>query len=390
MKRQWILLLGIIISLFSTGCVQEKLVIPVATVTGKVVVPSGLDPLGIMLTVAANSAITTYVSETGTYKLEFTKPGRYLLVARSRYYDVDYAWVDALMETRVSAPDIVIRDKIVCESKWIATIVDFPDATKFRVKSIAPQWATQTVDMYDDGTHDDKFANDGIFTLRLANLATGYQDYMLVWSGLSDGEVKENEVKDPHQEGARSGVSEIYIREAEARLARGRVTSALTGVNYSEVTLATKGGARKISLNSDGTYDMPMDGSGREYLVFRSTNFDIRAVPVNLTTVPLYDVPDVILAAKTPGRVKLILVKSDFLEVVNPMVVADFTGWQPEAMYDDATHGDEAAGDGVYTYTKSGVAPGYHKYAFNLKEGSQVRDPYEESGDSQYSIISVK
>jgi len=39
---------------------------------------------------------------------------------------------------------------------------------------------------------------------------------------------------------------------------------------------------------------------------------------------------------------------------------------------------------------KTGVAPGYHKYAFNVTTTAQVRDPYEESGDSQYSILLVK
>ncbi|MEW6712886.1 MAG: choice-of-anchor X domain-containing protein, partial [Candidatus Riflebacteria bacterium] len=77
-------------------------------------------------------------------------------------------------------------------------------------------------------------------------------------------------------------------------------------------------------------------------------------------------------------------------EVTNPVVVADFTNWQPQQMYDDATNGDEVAGDGVYTRLFTGIAPGYHKYAFNITDTSQVKDPYQESGDSEYSIILVK
>jgi hypothetical protein len=133
-----------------------------------------------------------------------------------------------------------------------------------------------------------------------------------------------------------------------------------------------------------------MEGNGREYLVFRSSNLHIRAVPVDLSTVTVYDVPPTTLSSKKAGEVKIILVKSDFAEVEDPVVVTDFTNWQPQQLYDDGTNGDEVAGDGVYTRLFTGVAPGYHKYAFNIKEDSQVKDPYQESGDSDYSIILVK
>ncbi|HNV68198.1 MAG TPA: hypothetical protein PKO06_00770 [Candidatus Ozemobacteraceae bacterium] len=391
MKRKLLLLLALSVAMLATGCIQEKLFIPVATVTGKIVVPAGKDPIGIKITVAGNPSITTYVNETGDYKLEFPKTGRYLLVARSKYYDVDYVWVDAFLEQTVKADNLSLKEKIVGEVKFLATIVDYPNAEWFKVKSITPVWATDTVSLYDDGTHDDRLANDGIFTLRLTNLATGYQQYHLIWYGDKDGEIGENTEKlDPHREAERVGNSEMWIREPEVKLARGRITSALTGVNYSEVTLATKGGARKMLVNSDGTYSIAMEGNGREYLVFRSVNFHVRAIPVDLTTVPIYDVPDTVLKAKAPGEIKLVLVKNDFQDVLNPMVVGEFTDWHPEAMYDDGTHGDEVSGDGVYTYTKSGVGPGYYKYAYNIREGNQVRDPYEESGDSSFSILTVK
>ncbi|MBF0409522.1 MAG: hypothetical protein HQM10_19435 [Candidatus Riflebacteria bacterium] len=389
MRRKKLLLFvisGLFSLIFSTGCIQEALVIPVATVTGKVIVPAAKVALGVHITVAGDTNKSCYVNEYGDYKLEFNKTGRYLLIARGRDFDVDYVWVDAVLEETVTATDFVLPEKIVGEGKWLATIVDFPSATGFVVKSLDPKWATETYRLYDDGTHDDKYAGDGIYALRLANLPTGSQLYSIVWNG-PEGDKEE---KDPHAENTRNDKSELIIREPDMKVARGKVTSTLTGVNYSEVVLGTKGGARKIFLNSDGTYSLPMEGNGREYLVFRSSNFNIRAIPVNLSTMPIYDVPDVALAPKAPGEAKFVLVKSDFQDVGNPSVVADFTSWQPQALYDDATHGDEVAGDGVYTLVIANVSPGYHKYAFNLTTTSQVRDPYQESGDSQYSILLVK
>ncbi|MEW6713173.1 MAG: choice-of-anchor X domain-containing protein, partial [Candidatus Riflebacteria bacterium] len=244
-------------------------------------------------------------------------------------------------------------------------------------------------EMFDDGTHGDKLANDGIFTLRLTNLKTGSQQYSLKY--LEEGsETPKTGIKDPHREGERNSYSELIIPESTVKLARGQVTSDLTGINYSEVKLSTKKGSRTIFCDSDGVYSMPMEGNGREYLVFRSANLHIRAIPVDLTTVTVYDVPTTTLSSKKSGEVKLIMVKSDFAEVTNPVVVADFTNWQPQQMYDDATNGDEVAGDGVYTRLFTGIAPGYHKYAFNITDTSQVKDPYQESGDSEYSIILVK
>lgn len=404
MMKRGLLIFALFTAFITTGCIQEELVIPVATVTGKVIVPAAKDPLGIHITVAGDTARSAYVNEKGEFTLTFRKAGRYLLVARGRDFDVNYVWIDALLEQTVKASDIVLSEKIVGEALWIATIVDFPKAEKFRVKSLDPTWGpttapslgTDTALMYDDGTHGDKFAKDGIYSLRLANLITGTQLYSIVWTGKGIDEedpekVGDKEEKDPHRENERTSKSEIIIRSPDMRVARGKVVSALVGVNYSEVTLGTKAGSRKISLNSDGTYSIAMEGSQKEYLVFRSPNFHIRAIPVDLTTIPIYDVPDVTLLAKPSGEAKFVLIKSDFQDVAtSPTVVADFTNWQPQALYDDASHGDEVAGDGVYTVLKTGVAPGYHKYAFNITSTNQVRDPYQESGDSQYSILQVK
>jgi hypothetical protein len=396
MKKNLLALLLLLSAFFSTGCLQEHIVVTVATVNGKIVVPAGKVPLGVKITVAGDKDKFAYVNEKGEYKLEFRKAGRYLLIARGRDFDVNYVWVETLMEQSVKADDIVLAEKIVGESLWIATIVDFPNAQNFYIKSHDPVWASDTLVMYDDATNGDRYAKDGIFSLRLSNLITGFQLYSVVWYGPGiDDDDKEKigtkEEKDPHRESERNGKSEIYIAEPTMKMARGRVTSALLGVNYNEVTLASKGGARKMFLNSDGTYSFPMEGSSREYLVFRSSTFHIRPIPVDLTTTPIYDVPDTTLLAKAGGEAKFILIRSDFQNVAtSPMLVADFTNWQPQALYDDGTHGDDLANDGVYTVLKTGVSPGYHKYAFNITPGNQVRDPYQESGDSQYSILLVK
>ncbi|MBI3038272.1 hypothetical protein HYY75_04345, partial [bacterium] len=222
-RRKQLLLFAVgFLSLLSGGCIQEELVIPVAMVTGHVVVPPAKDPLGVHITVAGNKDISGYVNEKGDFKLEFRKPGRYLLIARSRDYDVDFVWVDALLEETVKTSDIVLNEKITGEAKWIATIIDFPDSKKFRVKSLDPKWATDTTPLYDDGTHNDKFANDGIFTTRVRNLLTGSQLYAIVWTDSTD-----HEEKDPHQENERNGKSEIIIPEPPMKIARGKVTSAL-------------------------------------------------------------------------------------------------------------------------------------------------------------------
>lgn len=372
---------------------------PVATVKGKVVVPAGQNPLGIHVTVAGNSSVSSYVNEKGEYKLEFTKSGRYLLVARGANFDVDFIWVDAVVEETATVSDISLSEKITGEAKWIATTVDFPGATNFKIKSLDPKWATDTVAMADDGSGGDKYAGDGIYTLRLRNLPTGSQLYTIRYTGKADedsededkDEIKERDAeKDPHQENERTGKSEIIIPEPAMKVARGYVSSSLTGVNYSEVILGTKMGARKMNVNSDGYFSIPMEGNGREYLAFRSPSFHIKVIPVDLSTTPIYEVPTVTLSVKAAGEATFMLIKSDFQTVTNPTVVADFTNWQPQALYDDGTHGDATSGDGVYTLVKTGVAPGYHKYAFNITTTSQVRDPYEESGDSQYSILLVK
>lgn len=234
----------------------------------------------------------------------------------------------------------------------------------------------------------DLLANDGIYTVRLTNLTTGSQQYKFELSK-ADGSTETK--SDPHQEYTRNGNSEIYILESTVKLARGYVTSDLNSVNYSEVKLATKKGSRSMYLDSDGGYSFAMEGNGREYLVFRSSNFNIRAIPIDLSTVTLYEVPPTTLSAKKGGELKVILVASDFVDVSNPTVVGSFKGWSnPQQLYDDGTNGDEVAGDGVYTRLFTGIAPGYYQYAFNINSENQVKDPYQESGDETYSIIGVK
>jgi hypothetical protein len=361
-------------------------VIPVAIIKGKVVVPPGQISRGVKVTVAGTS-LNAYADDKGEYTIEVRKSGRYLLIARGRSFDVGYAWVDAETDKTATPPDISLSTKIVGEALWIASIVDFPTATSFNLKSVNPVWSPDKVKMYDDGSHGDLLANDGIYTVRLTNLTTGSQQYIFEFSK-ADGSTETQ--TDPHQEYTRNGNSEIYILESTVKLARGYVVSDLNSVNYSEVKLATKKGSRSMYLDSDGHYSFAMEGNGREYLVFRSNNFNIRAVPIDLSTVTLYEVPPTTLSAKRGGELKVILVASDFVDVTNPTVVGSFKGWSnPQQLYDDGTNGDEVAGDGVYTRLFTGIAPGYYQYAFNINSENQVKDPYQESGDETYSIIGV-
>lgn len=387
MKKAFLTVFIILTAVFSSGCIQESLVIPVAIIKGKVVVPPGQISRGVKITVAGTS-YSAYADDRGEYSIELRKSGRYLLVARGRSFDVGYTWVDAETEKTATPPDISLSTKIVGEALWIASIVDFPQATAFNLVSVSPVWSPDKVKMYDDGSHGDLLANDGIYSVRLTNLTTGSQQYKFELSK-ADGSTETQ--SDPHQEYTRNGNSEIYILESTVKLARGYVTSDLNSVNYSEVKLATKKGSRSMYLDSDGGYSFAMEGNGREYLVFRSSNFNIRAIPIDLSTVTLYEVPPTTLSAKKGGELKVILVASDFVDVSNPTVVGSFKGWSnPQQLYDDGTNGDEVAGDGVYTRLFTGIAPGYYQYAFNINSENQVKDPYQESGDETYSIIGVK
>ncbi|HNX75993.1 MAG TPA: hypothetical protein PLM07_03175 [Candidatus Rifleibacterium sp.] len=389
MKKRLTALFLALVALVTTGCIQESLVIPVATVTGKVVVPAGKTSTGIKVTVAGESSMYAYVDDSGDYSLEFRKNGRFLLIARGKDFDINFAWVDAISEKSVTAPDITLREKLVGEAIWMVSIIDFPDAVSFNIKSISPAWSTASEKMFDDGTHGDVLANDGIFTLRLNNLKTGNQQYSIEYAK-NDG--KTTTAGDPHKETTVNGNSTLYIPESTLKLARGKVTSDLVGVNYNEVILATRKGSRSMKLDSDGSYSFSMEGNGREYLVFRGKNFHARAIPVDLSTLTLLEVPTTTISSKKSGEVKMILIASDFSEVKDPTVVGDFTNWQPQKLYDDATNGDEVLGDGVYTrvFKNVNTTNVYQKYAFNITATNQVKDPYQESEDGTYSVIQVK
>ena len=90
MKKRLMALVLMLIAFATTGCLQESLVMPVAVVTGKVVVPSGKIPTGVKVTVAGEKSISGYVDPTGKYSIEFRKSGRYLLIAHGRDFDVNY------------------------------------------------------------------------------------------------------------------------------------------------------------------------------------------------------------------------------------------------------------------------------------------------------------
>ena len=389
MKKTVLALFLLLAAISTTGCssIQERVAQPVATISGKVVVPSGQVPTGVKITVAGDSSKTAYVNSYGYYNLELKESGKFLLMARGEGFDPSFVWVDARVEETVKPEDIKMSQKITNEALFMASLIDFPDAKSFAIKAISPTWTQGNVEMNDDGVNGDVLANDGIFALRMTNITSGYQQYSIVWKDADD---KSNTVSDPHAESTYNKNSTIYIPEAAVKQVKGSVTSDLTGVNYSEVKLATKKGSRTTTLNSDGSYVFAMEGSGREYLVFRSETYHIKVVPVDLSSINVLEVPQTTLASKKSGELRVMLVASDFATCENPTVVGDFTNWQPQQLYDDGTYGDETAGDGVYTRTFTGIAAGYHKYAFNITSTNQVKDPYQESGDSAYSIIQVK
>ena len=389
MKKTVLALFLLLATITFTGCssIQERIAQPVATVSGKVVVPAGQVPTGIKITVAGDTSKSAYVNSYGYYNLELTESGKYLLMARGENFDPAYVWVDAVIEKTVKPEDISMSQKITGEALWMISLIDFPNAKSFSIKPVSPTWTQGTVAMNDNGLNGDILANDGIFSLRMTNITSGYQQYKIVWT---DADGKTNTVNDPHSESTYNKNSTIYIPEAAVKQVKGSVTSDLTGVNNSEIKLATKKGSRTTQLNSDGSYVFAMEGSGREYLVFRSENFHIKVVPVDLSSVNVLELGQTTLASKQSGELRVMLVASDFAKCENPTVVGDFTNWQPQQLYDDGTYGDETAGDGVYTRTFTGIGAGYHQYAFNITETNQVKDPYQESGDSSYSIIQVK
>lgn len=389
MKKTVLALFLLLAAIYTTGCnsIQERLAQPVATISGKVVVPGGQVPTGIKITVAGDSSKSAFVNSYGYYNLELKESGKFLLMARGENFDPAFVWVDAKVEETVKPENITMSQKITNEALFMTSLIDFPNAKSFAIKAISPTWTQGTVEMNDNGENGDVLANDGIFSLRMTNITSGYQQYSIVWTD-SDG--KSNTVSDPHAESTYNKNSTIYIPEAAVKQVKGSVTSDLTGVNYSEVKLATKKGSRTTTLNSDGSYVFAMEGSGREYLVFRSETYHIKVVPVDLSSINVLEVPQTTLASKKSGELRVMLVASDFATCENPTVVGDFTNWQPQQLYDDGTYGDETAGDGVYTRTFTGIAAGYHKYAFNITSTNQVKDPYQESGDSSYSIIQVK
>ena len=389
MKKTVLALFLLLAAISTRGCssIQERVAQPVATISGKVVVPSGQVPTGVKITVAGDSSKTAYVNSYGYYNLELKESGKFLLMARGENFDPAFVWVDARVEDTVKPENIVMSQKITNEALFMASLIDFPDAKSFAIKAISPTWTQGNVEMNDDGVNGDVLANDGIFALRMTNITSGYQQYSIVWKDADD---KSNTVSDPHAESTYNKNSTVYIPEAAVKQVKGSVTSDLTGVNYSEVKLATKKGSRTTTLNSDGSYVFAMEGSGREYLVFRSETYHIKVVPVDLSSINVLEVPQTTLASKKSGELRVMLVASDFATCENPTVVGDFTNWQPQQLYDDGTYGDETAGDGVYTRTFTGISAGYHKYAFNITSTNQVKDPYQESGDSAYSIIQVK
>lgn len=150
-KKITLMILALVAVVLNTGCIQEKTVIPVSVITGKIVVPEGKVATGVKVRVAGEGTYA-FANEKGVYEIEMRKEGRFLLMARGVDFDINYVWVDTELEKTVSAPDIKLNSKIVGEAIWMANLIDYPDAKEFSVKSINPVWGTQVEKMYDDGT----------------------------------------------------------------------------------------------------------------------------------------------------------------------------------------------------------------------------------------------
>lgn len=371
--------------IINTGCIQKKAVIPVSIISGKITVPEGSLATGVKVRVAGEGTYA-YANERGEYKIEMRKEGRFLLVARGMNFDVNYTWAEAELEKTTTAPSISLNKKVVGEAIWHANIIDYPNAKDFSIKSVNPSWNTKSVKMYDDGTHGDVLSGDGIYTLRLDNLVSGQQQYKLVAGG--------KEGNDPNAEQNISGNSSIYIPESALKTVTGFVTSETSSDVYASVKLATNRGARSTFLNTAGQYNFAVQGNGTEYLVFRSPNFDAKAVAIDLSKVATLDVGETKITAKTPQRVKIICIRSEFNDAKGePVVMGDFNGWRQDQLFDDGTYGDEVAGDGIYTRVYDNVTytgSTSLKYHFCVNGEDTVRDPYEEGNDGTYSTISIQ
>jgi hypothetical protein len=384
-KKITLMILALVAVVLNTGCIQEKTVIPVSVITGKIVVPEGKVATGVKVRVAGEGTYA-FANEKGVYEIEMRKEGRFLLMARGVDFDINYVWVDTELEKTVSAPDIKLNSKIVGEAIWMANLIDYPDAKEFSVKSINPVWGTQVEKMYDDGTHGDSLSGDGIYTLRKNNLVSGYQQYKIVAGG--------KESNDPNSEQTLNGNSTLYIPESALKTVTGYITSAASTNVYASVKVATNKGARSAFLNSAGQYNFAVQGNGTEYLVFRSHNFDVKAIPIDLSKVTTLDNGPTQIEAKVAKRVKMICIKSEFSDAVgSPVVMGDFNNWRQDQMFDDGTYGDEVANDGIYTrvydnvtYTGSSTL----KYHFCVNGTDTVRDPYEEGNDGTYSTVTMQ
>lgn len=388
MKKIIFLFMLMTIAVFNTGCIQEKSFVPVSIITGTIKVPSGKIATGVKIRVAGEG-VSAYANEKGSYSIEMKKEGHFLLMAYGVDFDVNFTWVDAKLENSVTAPNISLNSKVVGEAVWMANTVDYPNASGFKVKAISPTWQSDE-QMYDDGTHGDIVAGDGIYTLRKNNLISGLQQYKIV--SVENGSDKAN--NDPNAEQYYSGNSTIYIAESSVKTVSGYVIASASTDVYSTVKVASNKGSRSVYANSSGQFTFDVQGSGDEYLVFRSPSFDIHAQKVDLSHSSTMNVGEVNIAPKLARRVKMICIRSEFSDASGePFVMGDFNNWRQDQMFDDGTYGDEVPGDGIYTrvyedvsYTGSETL----KYQFCLNGVSKVRDPYEESHDGDYSTITMK
>lgn len=388
MKKIIFMFMLMTIAVFNAGCIQEKTFVPVSVIKGTIKVPSGKVATGVKIRVAGESNYA-YANEKGAYSIEMKKEGHFLLMAYGIDFDVNFAWVDSVLEDTVTAPDIRLNSKIVGESIWMANTVDYPNASAFKIKAISPSWQSDEK-MYDDGTHGDIVAGDGIFTLRKNNLISGLQQYKIV--STENGSDKTS--NDPNAEQYYNSNSTIYIAESSVKTVSGYVTAEAATDVFSTVKVASNKGARSVYANSSGQFTFDVQGTGKEYLVFRSPSFEIQTKVIDLSKSSTLNVGEISLTPKVARRVKMVCIRSEFSDASGePFVMGDFNNWRQDQMFDDGTYGDEVAGDGVYTRVYEDVSyTGSEslKYQFCVNGTSKVRDPYEESHDGDYSTITMK
>lgn len=398
MKKIGLYLMVFATALLSYGClgqpIQSYLIEPRAFVKGKVAVPPGKDPLGVKVQVAGKDASVkyfenpyfTYADENGNFSLELRNGGRYLLFARGRDFNINYGWVDAILEQSVTATDITLTEKVMGEALFMASLVDLEEVDTPTVCIKAPETATGTFPMYDDGTHGDRVPGDKVWTCLLNGLTSGRIEYKLKNKG--------KEITDTYQEMTLNENSVINVKPSQVRQVQGDILLLNSSgserlANFQGLSVSCNRGTRSATVNSDGTFQLPISGPGKVPLVFKGSAFEKKAILVDVSSEGNVVVPTVVLQEKKTGEARFIVTTADFPGMTTPKILGDFSSYAPVALYDDGTHGDEVAGDGVFTLLSRNLTSGiltYQIMPFDLA----MRDPYEEGSADVSSTVLVR